>query len=88
MCRYYLVNEDGSALPKLVKQWRKMDFLDQPFVMSAMGNPPTKQDNDVDAPEEDVSHWPLIMNVSCEGLEMIVYMCIVISSLRTPENCN
>ena len=48
------VFHDGE--PRLVKQWRKMDFANQYFVMSMLGNP-----------KDDGIHWPMILNVPGEG---------------------
>jgi len=57
---------DG-AVPKLVKQWRKMDFVSQYFTMSVMANPPNKLAQKEDAAVEDGIHWPLILNIPGEG---------------------
>lgn len=45
-----------DGVPRLVKQWRKKDFVNQYFVMSVLGN--TKADG---------IHWPMILNVPGEG---------------------
>jgi hypothetical protein len=42
--------------PRLVKQWRKMDFANQYFTMSMQANPGA-----------DGVHWPLILNIPGEG---------------------
>jgi len=63
---YYSAN-DTSAVPRLVKQWRKKDFASQYFTMSMMGNPPNKLGQDANASAEEGMHWPLILNVPGEG---------------------
>ena len=63
---YYSAN-DTSAVPRLVKQWRKKDFASQYFTMSIMENPPNKLRQDANASVEDGMHWPLILNVPGEG---------------------
>lgn len=63
---YYSAN-DTSAVPRLVKQWRKKDFASQYFTMSMMGNPPNKLGQHANASAEEGMHWPLILNVPGEG---------------------
>ena len=44
-----------EGAPRLVKQWRKMDFADQYFTMSVQAN------------AGDGPHWPLVLNIPGEG---------------------
>jgi len=65
----YYSDENRTSVPKLVKQWRKKDFASQYFVMSMMGNPPNRLENNAtdNIPVEDTLHWPLILNIPGEG---------------------